>query len=100
MGRPAARLGDVDVIHCTVPIRAMGSSNVLINFRPASRQGDFNTVHLKPCGCPPCCCPHSAPIAAGSSTVYINFRQAGRIGDPIAGCTWVGSGSPNVLIGG
>ena len=33
MGRPAARLGDADVTHCTTPFRAMGSSNVFINYR-------------------------------------------------------------------
>lgn len=99
MGRPAARIGDADVVHCSTPFRAMGSNNVLINFRGASRQGDINTPHLLPCGCPPCCCIHNAPIAVGSPTVYINGRQAGRLGDPIAGCTLVGQGSPNVLIG-
>ena len=33
MGRPASRLGDADMIHCTVPFRAMGSYNVFINGR-------------------------------------------------------------------
>lgn len=99
-GRPAARLGDLDVIHCSVPFRAMGSSNVIINGRPASRQGDFNNVHLKPCPCPPCCCPHAMPIALGSMTVRINGRGAGRIGDGIIACTMVATGSFNVLIGG
>ncbi|MBF86237.1 MAG: hypothetical protein CL489_17420 [Acidobacteria bacterium] len=100
MGRPATRLGDADITHCTTPFRAMGSSNVFINGRPASRQGDYNTVHLLPCSCPPCCCPHSAPIAVGSRSVFVNYRMAGRLGDPIAGCTFVGQGSPNVFIGG
>ena len=98
MGRPASRLGDADMIHCSVPFRAQGSFNVFTNGRPASRQGDYNTVHLKPCGCPPCCCPHTAAISVGSPTVYINGRQAGRLGDPIAGCTIVGMGSSNVFI--
>lgn len=99
MGMPAARLGDADIFHCSPPFRAMGSFNVLINGRPASRQGDINTIHLLPCGCPPCCCPHARPIAVGSLTVKINGRGAGRMGDSIAGCTFVGMGSPNVLIG-
>ena len=90
----------MDVIHCSPPFRAGGSFNVIINGRGASRQGDSNTVHLLPCGCPPCCCPHTAPIAIGSLTVKINGRGAGRIGDYIAGCTRVGMGSPNVFIGG
>jgi uncharacterized Zn-binding protein involved in type VI secretion len=78
----------------------MGSTNVFINGRPASRQFDFNTIHVKPCGCPPCCCPHTAPVAIGSSTVRINGRGAARMGDYVAGCTSVALGSFNVLIGG
>ena len=98
-GRSASRFGDADVIHCTVPFRALGSFNVLINGLFASRQGDPNTLHLKPCSCPPCCCPHIAMIATGSPTVFVNGRMAARMGDPIAGCTRVGMGSPNVFIG-
>ena len=97
---PATRIGDADVVHCSTPYRAMGSPNVKVNGIPWSRQGDINTVHLLPCGCPPCCCPHTAPISAGSSTVKVNGRGAGRIGDGIAGCTSVAMGSPNVMAGG
>ena len=95
----ATRISDADVTHCTTPFRAQGSPEVLVNGRPWSRQGDINTVHLKPCGCPPCCCPHNASISVGSSTVFVNGRGAGRIGDGIAGCTSVGQGSPNVFAG-
>ena len=97
---PAARIGDADAVHCSTPFRAQGSPNVLVNGRPWSRQGDINTVHLKPCGCPPCCCPHIAPMAVGSSTVIVNGRGAGRIGDSIVACTSVAQGSPNVFAGG
>ena len=100
MGRPASRVGDADVPHCSPMVRATGSFNVLVNGRPASRQFDINTPHLKPCGCPPCCCPHVAPVALGSFTVRINGRGAARLGDSIAGCTSVGMGSTNVFIGG
>jgi uncharacterized Zn-binding protein involved in type VI secretion len=91
------RIGDADVTHCSTPFRAQGSNNVYVNGLMLSRQGDINTVHLLPCGCPPCCCPHNAPIAIGSSTVFVNGQGAGRVGDSIAGCTSVAQGSPNVF---
>ena len=96
----ATRIGDADVTHCSTPFRAQGSPNVMVNGIPWSRQGDLNTVHLKPCGCPPCCCPHAMPIAKGSSTVKVNGRGAGRVGDAIVACTSVAQGSPNVFAGG
>ena len=96
---PATRIGDKDETHCSTPYRAVGSPNVLVNGIPLSRQGDINTVHLKPCGCPPCCCPHAMPIAVGSGTVIVNGRGAGRIGDGIVACTSVAMGSPNVFAG-
>ena len=96
----ATRIGDADVTHCSTPYRAQGSPNVFVNGIPWSRQGDLNTVHLKPCGCPPCCCPHAMPIAVGSSTVKVNGRGAGRVGDAIVACTSVAQGSPNVFAGG
>ena len=43
------RVGDADVAHCSGMSRAQGSGNVFANGRPISRQGDKNTVHLKPC---------------------------------------------------
>ncbi len=98
--RPATRVGDADIPHCSPMVRAQGSPNVFVNGRPWSRQGDFNTVHLKPCSCPPCCCPHAMPIAVGSSTVIVNGRGSGRIGDAIVACTSVAQGSPNVFAGG
>jgi uncharacterized Zn-binding protein involved in type VI secretion len=96
----ATRIGDADVPHCSPMVRAQGSPNVFVNGIPWSRQGDINTVHLKPCGCPPCCCPHAMPIAVGSSTVRVNGRGAGRVGDAIVACTSVAQGSPNVFAGG
>ena len=97
---PATRIGDADVTHCSTPFRAQGSPNVLVNNIPWSRQGDLNTVHLLPCGCPTCCCPHAMPIAVGSTTVIVNGRGGGRIGDAIVACTSVAQGSPNVFAGG
>ena len=96
--RPATRIGDLDVFHCSWPFRMTGSPNVLVNGRPWSCQADINTPHLLPCG--PGCCTHVAPITLGSTTVRINGRGAGRIGDSIVTCTWVAMGSPNVWAGG
>ena len=94
----ATRIGDADVAHCSGMVRAQGSPNVFVNGRAWSRQGDVNTVHLKPPGDP--CRPHAAPIAVGSTTVKVNGMGAGRIGDAISGCTFVAAGSPNVFVGG
>lgn len=93
----ATRIGDADIVHCSVPNRAEGSLNVFVNNIPWSRQGDNNTVHLLP-GAP--CPAHAAPIALGSTTVFVNTRGAGRIGDAISGCTSVAEGSSNVFAGG
>ena len=100
MGRPACRIGDIDMVHCIgFPRRAMGSRNVFVNWRPWSRQLDFNTPHLLPCKCPICCCIHTAPIARGSSSVFVNGRGAGRMFDGVARCTYVAWGSWNVFCG-
>jgi uncharacterized Zn-binding protein involved in type VI secretion len=96
MSKPATRIGDKDLVHCSLPKRAQGSPNVFVNNIPWSRQGDKNTPHKRP-GNP--CPTHSAPISKGSSTVKVNGKGAGRIGDAISGCTKVAQGSPNVFCG-
>ena len=93
----ATRIGDADIPHCSGMVRAEGSPNVYVNSIPWSRQGDVNTVHLKP---PVICTPHAAPITIGSTTVFVNSKGAGRIGDAITACTSVAAGSPNVFAGG
>ena len=94
------RIGDADVTHCSGMTRAVGSSNVFANGIGISRQGDVNTVHLKPPFPPPIPCPaHAAGIASGSSTVKVNGKGCGRVGDGISGCTAVASGSSNVFAG-
>jgi len=98
--RPACRIGDPDIPHCSPMVRMMGSMNVIVNGRPWSRQLDFNTPHLRPCPCPVCCCIHLMPIALGSWTVRVNWRGAGRMGDGIIFCTRVAFGSFNVFAGG
>lgn len=94
----ATRIGDADVSHCSGMTRAEGSPNVFVNGIPWSRQGDNNTVHLKPPADPECT-PHAAPITIGSTTVFVNGMGAGRVGDAITGCTSVAAGSPNVFAG-
>ena len=95
--KPATRIGDADVPHCSGMVRAVGSPNVFVNGIPWSRQGDVNTPHLKPSGDD--CDIHAAPIATGSPTVFVNQVGAGRVGDSISGCTSVAAGSPNVFCG-
>lgn len=91
------RIGDADVTHCSGMVRAQGSDNVFCNGIGISRQGDINTVHLKP---PKPCSPHTAPIAVGSTTVFVNSKGCGRVGDGLSGCTAVAAGSSNCFAGG
>lgn len=93
-----ARIGDNDLIHCSLPMRAQGSSDVFCNGIGISRQGDNNNVHRLPPPTP-VCPSHAAPIASGSSTVFVNGRGCGRVGDGITGCTAVAEGSPDVVAG-
>lgn len=95
-GRPACRIGDADVPHCSGMVRMVGSPNVFVGMIPWSLQTHVNTPHLLP-GDP--CPTHTAPIAVGSPTVKVNGLGAGRIGDKIAGCTAVAQGWPTVLVG-
>jgi uncharacterized Zn-binding protein involved in type VI secretion len=97
MGRAVTFIGALDNFHCGLPFRgAIGSTNVKVGGIGISRQGDFNTPHLKP-GLP--CPDHVAPIAIGSLKVKVNGRGCGRIGDSIAGCTSVAQGYPKVFAG-
>ncbi|MFT3801594.1 MAG: PAAR domain-containing protein [Burkholderiaceae bacterium] len=72
------------------------SIDVLINNRPAARQGDPHA-----CALPPPAGPHPpSTISKGSTTVFINGRPAARQSD-LAGCgALIAAGSPDVLIGG
>ena len=98
MPQPACRIGvDVDIVHCSVPVRAQGAVTVFVNGIPWSCQTHINHPHLKPCG--KVCCVHVAPIAVGSPTVIVEGLGAGRVGDAVAGCTVVATGSPNVFVG-
>ena len=98
MGKAVCRIFDADVTHCSGMSRLGKSSNVFVNGRGVSRQGDNNTGHLLPPNVPPCGA-HSAPIAVGSTTVFANGKGVGRVTDSISGCTSVAQGSGNVFAG-
>ena len=98
MGKAVCVIGDKDLVHCSVPSRLGGSTNVFVNGIGVSRQGDVNSTHLLPPNIPPCPA-HAAGIASGSSTVKVNGKGCGRVGDGISGCTSVAAGSSNVFAG-
>jgi len=92
------RIGDLDIVHCSLPVRAVGSPNVIVGGLPWSLVSNINMPHLIPAG--RFCAVHVAPIIQGSSSVFVNGLSAGRIGAPILNCTATASGSPNVFCGG
>ena len=93
-----ARAGDSGMVHCSGYVIAGGSSDVFVNGRPAARVGDSSSVHLRPVGKKKCF-PHVATISAGSSSVLVNGRPIARVGSPLAGCTFIISGSSDVIVG-
>ena len=100
MGKGVCVIGDPDLVHCSVPFRKGGSTNVFVNGIGVSRQGDSNTTHKLPPFPPPDPCPvHAKGIAVGSLTVKVNGKGCGRVGDSISGCTAVATGSSNVFAG-
>lgn len=92
----AARLGDLGSGHeCFPPSPAIeGSSDIIINGRPAVRVGDAYVAH----GCNSCI-PHPRNAAEGSSTVNFNGRPAVRVGDGINCGGKAQIGSSNVFVG-
>jgi|TARA_Y100000590_G_scaffold430553_1_gene544272 uncharacterized Zn-binding protein involved in type VI secretion len=93
-----ARKGDPERVHCSVPRRKGAVRTVFANNKRISCKGHKNTIHLRPCACPPCCCPHDAPLKRGSPNVFAEGLNVGRVGDPT--CTAVRRGSPNVYANG
>jgi uncharacterized Zn-binding protein involved in type VI secretion len=92
------RIGDLDLIHCSPMVRAIGSPTVFVAGQPVSFQGCVNTVHFKPAG--RYCRPHAAPITIGSTTVKVHGLGVGRVGDSLTGCTFCAQGFPTVIVGG
>ena len=95
----AARKGDQGIPHCSGYTISAGSGDVYINGIAAARQGDNSTPHLKPGPGQPPCSTHSASISRGSESVFVNGKALARVGDPLAGCTSVAQGSPDVFAG-
>ena len=93
----ACTIGDADLVHCSLPVRAIGFPTVLVNGRPWSLLGDLNIPHLLPAS--PSCVVHTAPIAAGTPKVLINGRPGGIVGSPLVACTAVATGFPKVICG-
>ncbi|MCC5809366.1 MAG: type VI secretion system PAAR protein [Ectothiorhodospiraceae bacterium] len=95
-GKPAARLTDMGDKHDGFPATPImeGSPAVLINGRPAARQGDALVPHTKPKKPS-----HPRNIAEGSASVFINGKPAARLGDAISCGGVIIGGSGNVFIG-
>lgn len=92
------RIGDQDIVHCSLPVRAVGSPNVFVNGLAWSLVPNINIPHLIPAGRR--CVVHTAPILNGSPKVFVNGLSAGRIGAPLLNCTATATGSLNVFCGG
>lgn len=104
--KPAARLGDkaacpADAHGCKRCAHSVqgpavsGSPDVLINGKPALRQGDAG-IHSA------CCGPNTWTASQGSATVFINGMPAARMGDMTTHCGGTGTiiqGSGSVFIG-
>jgi uncharacterized Zn-binding protein involved in type VI secretion len=97
-GFPALRLADINI---ATGMLFTGSTNVIINKRPAVRMGDLVTAH--PAGGRRIHYPN--PVLTGSAKVLINRRPAGQVARSIETLQspphpWMGTGSQTVLTGG
>ncbi|WP_429236455.1 type VI secretion system PAAR protein [Aeromonas salmonicida] len=96
MSKKAATVGDIgtdhDGFHPT-PIIS-GSTDIIIDNKPAARVGDPLAPHSKP-GSPP----HPRSIATGSSTVFFNGKPAALTGSGIDCGGGVIIGGSSVIIG-
>ena len=80
---------------CVGPV-IVGSPDVFVNKKPATRVGDMG-IHAA------CCGPNTWEAKKGSGTVFINNKAAHRLGDMDKHCGGVGQmieGSNNVMTGG
>lgn len=92
---PADTHGCSDCSHEVKGPVTAGSSNVLVNSRPAVRVGDRG-IHAK------CCGTNRWTARAGAPRVLINGKSAHRRGDATLHCGGIGAtitGSSDVLIG-
>ena len=96
---PVARLGDICFPHCGIlphPIIS-GSPDVVVNGQPIASVGDICLPHPWPEG--KCKALHFAPIITGSPGVVVNGRPVATLGSYLLDCTFVISGSPDVVVG-
>lgn len=93
----ACHIGNKDLPHCSLPVRAIGFPRVLLQGIPWSVLGDVTIPHLIPAGTK--CVPHVAPIGVGSPTVMVGGRAAGAITSKLIGCTAVAQGFSKVWCG-
>ena len=89
-----ARKGDRGVVHASPYTINSGSTDVLINNKPAARVGDSSTVHKRTRKSK-----HISKISRGSTTVFVNNKPLARVGDRLGDCTTIASGSPDVNAG-
>ena len=73
-----------------------GSGDVLLNGKLAATVGDSGTPHSWVC--PGSAPPHPVTIISGSSSVLVNGKPMAFIGSETDCGTFVGSGSPDVII--
>jgi uncharacterized Zn-binding protein involved in type VI secretion len=95
----AVGVGDSCFPHCgKIPhtIRS-GAPDVLVNGKPMSAVGDICTPHLTPKA--KCKAPHIASIITGSPSVVVGGKPAATVGSALLLCTFVISGSPDVIVG-
>lgn len=95
MSKKAATIGDIGTDHDGFPPTPIieGSSDIIIDNKPAARVGDKLAPHAKP-GSPP----HDRAISTGSSTVFFNGKPAAITGSEV-GCGGVIIGGSSVIIG-
>lgn len=95
----AARTGDACFPHCGVipHFISSGSGDVVVNGRGFARVGDTVTAHLNPRA--RCKSVHKSIITSGSKTVVVNGRPAATLGSGLLLCTFVVSGSSDVVVG-
>ena len=90
----ACTIGNKDLPHCSLPVRAIGFPRVMVGGRPWSCVGDVNIPHLIPVGTT--CVPHVAPIGVGTPRVIVGGRAAGLVSSKLITCTAVAQGFPRV----
>ena len=100
----AARTTDSTTAHspCGPGQCSTGSSDVIVNGKPAFRVSDKSTPHGVPKSTPGgiVCIPHVTALNQGSPNVFVNGKPFGRISDAFSCGIKVATGSSNVIVNG